>query len=131
MAITDKDLAADATVGSYSPTQLFAGDVDVISDDGRVVASGQGVLPKYSVVAVLTSTGKLVKHAPAAADGSQVAVGITTQAVNTTSGDQKVAIYVAGYFNVAALTWAAATSTLALQKAAFARTSINVGAVRL
>lgn len=132
MTIRDKDLVAGFTSeGSYSPTQLFAGDSDVVTDDGYVVASGQGVVPKYSVVAILTASGKLVKHNPAGNDGSQFAIGITTQAANATSADAKVAIYKAGYFNHAALTWNASTTTLALRKAVFERTSVNIGSVRL
>lgn len=132
MAIQDKDLVAGFTSqGSYSPTQLFAGDADVVTDDGHVVASGQGVVPKYSVVGIVTATGKLAKHNPGAGDGSQIAVGITTQAVDATSADAKVAIYKAGYFNHAALTWNAATTTLAARKAVFERTPVKIGSVRL
>ena len=131
MAIVDKDLAAGAIEGTFSPTQLLAGDAEVNTDDGYVVANGQGVVPKYSVVAVLTASGKLVKHNPAGADGSQNAIGITTQAVNAAAADQHVAIYVGGVFNHEALTWAAATDTLAKRKAVFARTPIQIGSVRL
>lgn len=126
--VIDKDLAAGGVANSFDPVQLFAGDSPVNTDDGYVVASGQGVVPKYSVVAVLTSSGKLVKHAPAASDGSQNAIGITTQRVDATSADQKVAIYTAGTFNHNALVWNAASDTVAERKAAFARTPIQIGA---
>ena len=129
MAISDKDLAGDSTIGAYVDVPLWAGDAEVITDDGYVVASGQGVVPKYSVVALLG--GKLVKHAPAAVDGSQTAVGILTQAVNATVADAKVAIYVSGFFNEAALVWAAATNTLALRRAAFLGKTIRIGDVGL
>lgn len=129
--VQDKDLAASAIEGSFDRTKLFAGDSPVNTDDGYVVASGQGAVPKYSVVAVLTATGKLVKHNPAGADGSQNAIGITTQAVDASAADQKVAIYTAGTFNAAALTWNVATDTMAERKAAFARTAIQIGTIRL
>jgi hypothetical protein len=132
MPIVDKDLAAGVdVVGSTDPIQLFAGDKEIVTDDNYVVANGQGVLPKYSVVAILTSSGKLVKHVPGASDGSQIAVGITTQKVDATSADAKVAIYKSGFFNHLALTWHANTNTLALRKAVFERTPIAIGSVRL
>ena len=129
MAISDKDLAGDFTIGAYNDVPLWAGDAEVITDDDYVVASGQGVVPKYSVMALLS--GKLVKHAPAAADGSQTAVGILTQAVNATLADAKVAIYVSGFFNADALVWAAATNTLALRRAAFLGKTIRISDVGL
>lgn len=131
MTVVDKDLAAGAIEGSFNRTKLFAGDSPVNTDDGYVVASGQGALPKYSVVGILTASGKLAKHTPGASDGSQVAVGITTQAVDATSADKKVAIYKSGTFNHAALTWHASTATLAARKAVFERTPIQIGSIRL
>lgn len=129
--IVNKDLAAGQIEQSFDRIKLFAGDSPVNTDDGYVVASGQGVTPKYSVVAVLAATGKLVKHNPAGNDGSQFAVGITTQPVDATATDRKVAIYTSGTFNAAALTWNAATDTMAERKAAFARTPIQIGTIRL
>lgn len=129
MSISDKDLAGDSTIGAYYPIELWAGDADVVTDDGYVVASGQGVVPKYSVVSLVG--GKLVKHNPAGADGSQNAMGILTQAVNATAADAKVAIYVSGFFNHVALIWAAATTTLALRRAVFLGSKIIIGQVVL
>lgn len=129
--IVDKDLAAGAIEGSFDRIKLFAGDSPVNTDDGYVVASGQGVVAKYTVVGIITASGKLAKHTPGATDGSQIAVGITTQAVNATAADQKVAIYKAGTFNHLALTWHASLTTLAQRKAVFERTPIQIGSIRL
>ena len=129
MSISDKDLAGDSTIGTFSPIPLWAGDATIVTDDNYVVASGQGIVPKYSVVGLVG--GKLVKHNPAGVDGSQNAIGILTQAVNATAADAKVAIYVSGFFNHLALTWAAATSTFALRQAVFVGKNIRIGKVGL
>ena len=129
MSISDKDLAGDSITGTFSPIPLWAGDAEVVTDDNYVVASGQGIVPKYTVVSLVS--GKLVKHNPAGADGSQTAIGILTQAVNATAADAKVAIYVSGFFNHVALIWAAATSTFALRQAVFTGKTIRIGKVSL
>lgn len=127
--IIDNDLAYGGVAGTFDPVQLFAGDAPIVTAE-ETVASGQGVLAKYTVVAK-NAAGKLVVLAPAAVDGTEIAVGITTQRVDATSGDVRVAMYKAGFFNHLALVWPAATNTLTLRKAAFERTPIMIGAVRL
>lgn len=117
-------------VAGPTPENLFAGEAPVVTDDGYVVASGQNVVAKYTVVGRVTASGKLAKHNPSATDGSQTAIGITTQPVDATSADQKVAIYTGGYFNHAALTWHASLTTLAARKNVFVRTPIHIGEVK-
>lgn len=130
MAYPDKDLAAGGTiVGSYAPSELFAGDADVITEE-EVVAAGQGVLYKHSVMGKVTATGKLVLLTPGAVDGSQVAYGILTQGFDTTT-DVNVAVYTGGFFNHDQLVWPGVIGTLTQRKAAFAGTSIHIGKVRL
>lgn len=130
MPIVDKDMAKDELVGSFSPVPLFAGDAPVVTEEGIV---DTGVLAKYTVVGKISATGKLVQWAPGAADGSQIAYGILTQAVDATAADVKVGVYTGGFFNDAALVWPAHASadTLIERQAAFARTPIRIGTVRL
>ena len=130
MQLGVEDLASggDIVVGN-TPENLFAGEAEVVTDDSYVVASGQGVVAKYTVVGKITASGKLAKHNPGASDGSQVAIGITTQAVDATSADQKVAVYVGGFFNHTALTWHATLTTEAARKAVFERTPVRIGSI--
>lgn len=125
-----EDLASGGDiVTSNTPENLFAGEAEIVTDENYVVASGQGAVAKYTVVGKITASGKLAKHNPGASDGSQVAIGITTQAVDATSADQKVAIYVGGFFNHTALTWHASLTTEAARKAVFERTPIRIGSI--
>lgn len=130
MAIIDKDLAGDDLPASFSPVPLLAGDHDVITEEGII---DTGVLAKYTVLGKITATGKLVALNPAAADGSQVAYGILTQAVDATAADVRAGVYISGFFNDAALVWPvhAAVDTLIERKAAFQGTMIRIGTVRL
>lgn len=131
MATVDKDLASDELVGSSSPTPLFAGDADVVTEEAIL---DTGNLAKYTVVGRVTATGKIIACDPAAVDGSQTPIGILTQAADATAADKRVAIFTAGFFNHAALVWAAATNTLALRQAAFRAGTghqIRIGSVRL
>lgn len=127
----DKDLASGELVSSYSPVDLFAGDADVVTEEAIL---DTGNLAKYTVVGRITASGKIVAHAPGASDGSQLAIGILTQAANATSADLRVGIYTGGFFNHAALVWDASLTTLAARQAAFRATtghSIRIGSVRL
>lgn len=131
MAATDKDLAGGELVGTTTILPLFAGQLPVTTEEGIV---DTGVLAKYTVVGKITATGKLVVLTPGASDGSEKAYGILTQAVDATSADVKVGVYIGGFFNDAALVWPAHASldTLIERQAAFASsTMIRIGTVRL
>ena len=129
--MTDKDLASDSLVGTQTIVPLFAGDLDVITEEGIL---DTGALAKYTVVGKITATGKVVVLTPGASDGSEKAYGILTQAADATSADVRVGLYIGGFFNDAALVWPvnAAYDTLIERKAAFAGNSlIRIGTVRL
>lgn len=130
MGVVDKDLAGGEVFGAMNVTPLFAGQAPVVTEEAIV---DTGVLAKYTVVGKITATGKVVALNPAASDGSQIAHGILTQAVDATAADVRAAIYTAGFFNDAALVWpvGAAYDTLIERQAAFARTPIRIGTVRL
>lgn len=122
------DLASSAVVGTYTPSHLFAGEADIVTEE-FTVASGTGVCAKGTVMALLS--GKLVKHDPTALTSAATAITILTQPVDATSADVKVAGYTAGFFNHDALVWHASLTTLAARQAVFSRTPIHIGSVRL
>lgn len=115
-------LAASETV-SHSPRDLFAGDGHIRTKPG-MFATGI-TLAANAVVARNTTTGELVQWAPAGANGTNAAVGITCEAVNTTSGAKSQPYYISGDFNIDALVWPGGATTLQ-KETAFDRTPITV-----
>lgn len=135
LSVIDKDLAEGVNlVGQYTPTPIFAGDLDVLTDN-EYVAAGQ-TLAKYTVVA-RNSNRQLVALNPAASDGTQIPVGVLTQAVTTGASVSatRAPFYKQAYLNFAALVWPAAITTVDQAKAAFENapsgTNITIGSVRL
>jgi hypothetical protein len=127
--MSGSDLAGNATEGTYTPTELFAGEAKVITQVDEVADDIQ----KYQVVGK-TDGGNIVPLDPAATDGSEVAYGIATQAVNAGSEyldgrNNSVAVYVGGFFNHEALIWPASLGSLAARKKAFQGTGIQIGHV--
>lgn len=115
-------ILASGESSSYSQPQLFAGDGDVRTRAGDF-ASGLNI-PAISPIARITASGLLTLWAPGASDGSQTAVGLTCEAVNTTGGAARNGYYISGDFNNARVQWPTATD---IQKAiAFDRTAITV-----
>lgn len=104
-------LAGGGPIGSWEPTHLFSGDADVHSDGGVAGAN----FPIYTVLAV-TAAGLLVPQAPAATDGTEVAMFIALEA--GVSG-QKVPYYTSGQFNPDVLVWDASLTTFEQRQAAF------------
>lgn len=103
---------------SFTPSQLFAGGSDVITKPDTLV-SGAGVCVVGEVLGRITASGKLTKHNPGASDGSQIAVAVLAVPADATSADVSVSTYVAGEFNMDALTYHANTNTDALKLAVF------------
>lgn len=123
-------VAGNTNVGTYTPEELLAGDAEIITEP-EVVVSGAGALAQYTVVGKVTASSKLVAHNPAAVDGSEVAYGILTEAVDATAADVNVAVYTGGYFNHAQLVWDATLTTLEARKAEFKGTPVHIGEIRL
>jgi len=125
------DLASSAIVATQTYLQLMAGDSEVVTEEG-VIAAGAGTVAKYTVLGRISASGKLVPWAPAASDGSQVPCAILTQPVVATA-DVRAGVYTGGFFNDAALVWPAHAdaNSLVKRQAAFARTPIRIGTVRL
>lgn len=115
-------LAGNAST-SHTPPQLFAGDGPIRTKPGTF-ASGL-TLAANAVIARNTSTGNLVQWAPGGSDGTNIAVGITCEAINTTGGAAAHPYYISGDFNIGALVWpVGATDTQ--KELAFDRSPITV-----
>lgn len=120
----DNLLAGSTSPETFTPAQLLAGNADVRTLDNQVLDTGN--LAQFTVVGRITATGKLVQWAPAATNGSEIAVGILCHAADASAADKVVQIYVGGDFNVDALVWPGSVTTLAAKQAAFDRTDITV-----
>lgn len=94
---------------------------NLYSRDRVTVAAGQ-VLALGTVLGEVTASGELTALDPAAADGSEVAVGVLLQAIDATAGARNDGLMVARHAILAdhALTWPAAI-TPAEQAAAIAQ----------
>jgi hypothetical protein len=110
---------------SFTPNSLFAGDGPVKTKNDAFAASLD--LPANRVIARNSSTGLLVAYDAAGSNSTNVAVGITCEAVNTSAGSAVHPYYFMGDFNRDALVWGTATD--AQKAAAFDRTAIKVRVV--
>lgn len=98
--------------GSVSYDNLFGGpDVEVLTT-GVLLASGQGVIKRGTVIGKITASGKGKKTDKANSDGSQIAKFVVAQDVDTTSTDAMAVCYKSGLFNRNALIFGG-TSTAA------------------
>lgn len=98
--------------GSVSYENLIGGpDVEILTT-GIVLASGQGVVKRGTVIGKITASGKGKKTDKANSDGSQLAKYIVAQDVDTTSADVMTVCYKTGLFNRDALIFGG-TSTAA------------------
>lgn len=88
------------------------------------IASGQN-LPDKTPLGQVTATGKLVAWAPAAENGSEVAVYITGYAVDATGADKQAQVIKAGTFNPEQINWPGGT-TAAQKLTAFVGTPISL-----
>ena len=93
-------------VGSYTPDKLIAGDKVPTQVKGVMIAAGQGVLKRGSVIGIIDADGKGKLAAKAAVDGSKVAKYILADDVDTTSA-VVAQCYESGLFNRQALIFAA------------------------
>lgn len=135
--MAERELAyGDPTAATFTPTNLFAGDADIRTNNGTVL-SGQD-LPQFRVVA-RNAANKIVTHDPtavvdvdASGDTANVpapqakAIGIMVYACDATSGDTDGQYYTAGDFNHESLGWHASLTTLELRRAVFEGTPIAI-----
>lgn len=120
-------LAGNGDLGSWEPTQIFAGEADIVTDGGAAGATIQ----IYQVIAK-NAAGAFVPHDPTATTGTSpdevpapesVAIGIAAQPA---ASGKNVPYYCGGVFNAAALGWHTSLDTLAKRQAAFDRTNIHI-----
>lgn len=98
--------------GSVSYDNLVGGPEVEILTTGVVLASGQGIVRRGTVIGKITASGKGKKTDKASSDGSQVGRYVLDQDVDTTSGDVMAVCYKTGLFNRNALIFGG-TSTAA------------------
>lgn len=122
------DLAGGVSqIGEFKPTQLFAGEKEIVTAHDPVAAST--TILKYQVVAK-NSSGELVPYDPEGVSGEDKAVGIAAQPVTTDAVTaQSLPYYVSGFFNHEALVWPSDITTLADRKAVFVGTEIQIGSL--
>lgn len=87
----------------YLPDQLVAGAFPLVTQP-ITVASGAGVLARGTVLGIVTASGKYVKSASAASDGSQTPVAVLADSIDATSADVATGAYFSGEFNSNSLT---------------------------
>lgn len=123
MALTPTNVSGNPQVPGiaaeiFVPDQLIAGPAQLVTDS-ITIASGAGVLARGTVLGKVTASGKYIKSATAASDGSQTPVAILADTVDATSADQIAGVYLSGEFNSNALTlgtgWTTATVRDALR----------------
>lgn len=85
------------------PEQPFAGSALTVTEPGTLI-SGQNLV-RGTVLGRIKASGKLTQWAPAASDGSQLAMGVLMLDTNAASADVGCEIYISGIFNTAWLTW--------------------------
>lgn len=127
MAITNfSDLAGSSDLGTTQDPQLYAGESDIVTTYGTLLTGVN--YAKYTVLGMITASGKYTTYDPAGVDGTEKAVAVLMQPVNTASpaGDRAAPILTGGVLNHQALVWPAATDTLLERQAAFSGTNIVV-----
>jgi hypothetical protein len=99
---------------TYNSSELFSGPTPLVVTRDYPVAADT-TLAAFSVVG-LDGSGNVVL---AEQDGAPKAVGITTGPIVPGVGTTSVALFIAGNFNPAALTWHSSFTTDAHKRAAF------------
>lgn len=126
----DNAQAPYAKSDAYLPDQLIAGDFPLVTGQSITIASSEALL-RGTVLGKITASGKYIKSASAAADGSQTPVAVLADDVDASGGDVgNVAVYLTGMFNGAKLIlgagWTLAAITPALQPSSiFVRTAVT------
>ncbi|MGR2678720.1 head decoration protein [Chromobacterium haemolyticum] len=99
---------------TYIPDQLIAGPLQLVTDNA-LIASGQGVLARGTILGVVTASGKYIVSKQTATDGSQVPSAVLADVVDATSNDANGGIYLQGEFNGTALIFDSSWSLAALK----------------
>jgi hypothetical protein len=111
---------ASATFSTpHDPNGLVVSSKDLFGDTVTIV-SGQN-LAAGAVVGQITTGGKYMLSASAAADGSQTPVGVLAAAVNASAGDQPGYVYFTGDFNAAECVFGAGHTAASIRRTAAQR----------
>ena len=89
---------ASATQTSVTNETLITGDKELVTHP-KTVKSGEGVVPKLSVMGIVTATGEARLSKTANGDGSEVADHILIHEVDATAAAAEGPAYVEGCFN--------------------------------
>lgn len=93
-----------SNLGTYTPDNLVAGHEIPVVVKGITLVKGQGVLARGTVLGKVTATNLYVTVDNAKSDGSQTALCILTDTVDTAgTADVKTTGYITGMFNSKAL----------------------------
>jgi membrane-associated protease RseP (regulator of RpoE activity) len=122
------DLAGNGDHGTFTPTQLFAGDKDFVTEPATF-KSGEGAFVQYEVASLEVATNKIVKLDATVVDGTEVPGYVVMQPVDSTAADKQGPVAIEGFFNHAALVWPAGTAldTFAERHALLAKSYANPG----
>lgn len=116
---TVNDLAGGDLVGTYEPSQLYAGEAPIVTDAAVAVADD---ILKYEVL-VLDVTGL---RRPTIGGGGDTGAKCVIAAQPAKAG-QQVPYFAAGKFNHEVLVWPAELDTYAKRKEFFQGTDIHIG----
>lgn len=100
---------------TYTPENLFAGNVSPVVTETATIAAGN--LTKGTVLGLITANGKLAIVDSTKSDGTQTPYAILAEATDASGGDKVAPVYLTGEFNQAALVFGG-TDTYATHKAA-------------
>lgn len=109
----------------YSPDNLIAGDSPSIATEPATLNTGQNLV-RGTVVGRIAASGNITQCDNGAADGSEVAIGITVHDVDATAAAKNCPIYKGGNFRSSEMTWHASFDTEAEKLAAFDGTAIVI-----
>lgn len=101
--MADERYLAGTSSDAYTPDDLISGEKQIVTRP-VVVLSGSGVVAQYTVMGVVTASGKSKPCAAANGDGSETPDHILINTCDATSADAKVAAYHEGCFNPDLLT---------------------------
>lgn len=104
----------------FTESELVTGETPQFGTKENFTLLDQNAdLPAYTVVGVITASGKVTVSDMAAVDGSAVAIGITGYKVPDPGADLTIAVIRSGVLNPDRLNWHASYNTAAKKKAAF------------
>ena len=87
-----------ANEGTYSPDNLLAGEFPIVTEKA-LIATGQGVLKRGTVLGQLTANDELVLIDKTRVDGGEQVYGVLVHDVDTDGGAIEAMVYLTGVYN--------------------------------